>query len=119
MQNKKLLLLFFSVFLLFGCLGQNNPAQDNGDPNKITPGNSVSVQIKDFKFFSDSLRISNGTVVTWTNNDSAPHTATSSGNFDTGVILQGQSASITFNNSGTFDYICTVHPSMRAEIIVE
>jgi plastocyanin len=44
--------------------------------------------------------------------------SSSSAGFDSGIMQTGQIFSYTFNNPGTFEYYCTVHPSMVAEIVV-
>jgi plastocyanin len=38
--------------------------------------------------------------------------------FDSGIMQTGQTFSYTFNNPGTFEYYCTLHPSMVGEIVV-
>jgi plastocyanin len=79
----------------------------------------VTVEIVDFAFSPGSLEIEAGTTVTWVNNGAANHTATGDGGtFDTGTIAPGGSASITFSQPGTYSYICTIHPSMTAVIVV-
>ncbi len=55
--------------------------------------------------------------ITWTNRDSAPHTITGD-NFDSGSISQGSTFSQTFKDAGTFDYVCTIHPSMKGKVVV-
>ncbi len=51
-----------------------------------------------------------GTTVTWTNTGQQPHSATSTvsetnpNTLDTGILLNGQSASVTFDKPGTYDY---------------
>jgi plastocyanin len=47
--------------------------------------------------------------------DSSP---SSSAEFDSGIMQTGTTFSYTFKNPGTFEYYCTVHPSMVAEIVV-
>jgi plastocyanin len=42
----------------------------------------------------------------------------SSAEFDSGLMQTGERFSYTFNNPGTFEYYCAVHPSMVAEIDV-
>ena len=42
----------------------------------------------------------------------------SSAEFDSGIMQTGEKFSYTFNNPGTFEYYCAVHPSMVAEIVV-
>lgn len=78
-----------------------------------------AVAIKDFVFSPASLDLGIGTTVTWTNEDSSQHTATAGdGSFDTGVLAQGDTFSHTFDTAGTFDYICTIHPNMKATLTV-
>jgi plastocyanin len=77
-----------------------------------------SVSISGFAFHPKSVTITVGDRITWTNNDAAAHTATSSGDFDTGTIASGASKSVTFGSAGTFSYICTIHPSMTGIVLV-
>jgi len=82
----------------------------------------VSVNIMSFKFDPTPLVIPVGTTVVWTNQDSAPHTATSDPGsafvFDTGMLHKGESGKITFTTVGTFTYFCTVHPNMHGTVTV-
>ena len=58
--------------------------------------------------------------MTWVNNGPTPHSATSSsGAFDTGIFPAGQSRSHTFNEAGSYAYICTPHPNMRGTVVVQ
>lgn len=79
----------------------------------------VAVSIEDYKFSPANIVISKGTKVTWTNKDSSMHTATASGKFDSGDLDMGESYSFTFEEAGTFDYICTPHPYMVGKITVQ
>jgi plastocyanin len=89
-------------------------------PNKADAQTTQAVTIADFAFSPASLTINVGDTVTWTNNDSATHTATATdGSFDTGELAQGASGSITFDTAGTFNYICSIHPQMTGTIIVQ
>ncbi len=78
----------------------------------------VSVEIRDFEYFPRDLTVDAGAKVTWTNRDSAPHTATAKGSWDTGVLKEGQSGTLTFDKPGVYDYICAIHPSMQAKLTV-
>ncbi len=58
--------------------------------------------------------------VTWTNNDSAPHTVTDvSGGFDSLNMVPGQKYTHTFGSVGTFNIKCNYHPWMYGTIIVK
>ena len=80
---------------------------------------AASVDIADFAYDPADVTVNVGGTVEWTNSDSAPHTATAEDdNFDTGSLDQGDSAKITFDEAGTFKYICTFHPFMNATVEV-
>ena len=83
--------------------------------------NEVSVTIKDFAFDPADLKIKKGTTVRFTNQDSAPHTVApdKSGNFaETEVMTTGKSATVKFDDLGTVDYKCGIHPSMKGKVTV-
>ena len=77
-----------------------------------------TVVISDFKFGPAEMRVAVGTTVTFTNDDDQPHTATSAGNFDTGAIQPGASATVTLATAGTFSYACSFHPFMTGTLTV-
>jgi plastocyanin len=87
---------------------------------KAVAAASGSVTISDFSFAPGTITINQGDTVTWVNNGPTPHSATSSsGVFDTGICPKGQSRSHTFNEAGTFAYICTPHPFMKGTVVVQ
>ena len=51
-------------------------------------------------------------------NNSSQGNSPSSAEFDSGIMQTGERFSFTFDNPGTFQYYCAVHPSMVAEIVV-
>ena len=80
-----------------------------------------TIAIKDYAFAQKSLTVNVGDTVKWTNEDTAPHTVTTTSgpaSFDSGNLSKGQSFSYTFTKAGTYDYYCAVHPDMTAEITV-
>jgi plastocyanin len=79
-----------------------------------------AVKIDDYTYAPGRITVSTGTKVTFTNAGTQPHNATSSdaGGWDTGLLANGESASVTFNRPGTYTYNCTPHPSMIGQIIV-
>lgn len=85
----------------------------------VTRGATHEVQIANYAFAPEDLTITVGDTVTWTNEDSVMHTATSlDGAFDSGMLDFGQSFSWTFTQVGTYDYLCTPHPMMTGRITV-
>jgi plastocyanin len=86
-------------------------------PARAGAGNVV--EISGFAYSPAELTITVGDTVTWTNLDAVEHTATATdGSWDTGLLGEGESGSITFTAPGTFDYLCTPHPSMTGRIVV-
>jgi len=80
----------------------------------------TNVDISGFAFVPSTLTVSVGTTVTWTNNDSSSHTIASNDNlFQSGTLAKGATFSHTFGQKGTFNYHCSIHPSMTGKIIVE
>ncbi len=96
-------------------------SQSTKTPDGTTVQNTeAKIEIKGFAFNPATITVKVGTKVTWTNQDTVAHTATSVGSttFDTGLLNQGVSGSYTFDKVGTYDYICTPHPRMQAKVIV-
>ena len=93
---------------------QQTPAQQGTPVTGVTHMN-----MQDFAYQMANIQLRAGTSVTWTNQDSAPHSVTfKNGMKDSGLLYQGQSFSYTFNTPGTYQYYCTVHPYMVATVIV-
>ena len=95
----------------------SNTAQNPASAAPVT-GNTVTIQ--NFAFQPANLQVKVGTTVTWTNQDTAPHTITfRDGSLTSSALLQkGQSYSYTFTRAGTFAYYCQVHPYMTAQVVV-
>lgn len=80
---------------------------------------AAKVEIADYAYEPDPVRIQVGGKVTWQNEDSVAHTATADdGSFDTGPIEEGKIKSETFKKAGTFTYICSIHPQMKGTVEV-
>jgi plastocyanin len=86
-----------------------------------SPTNAISatrVTIRLLKFSPDKIEVKSGERVEWANADLTPHTATAQGIFNSGAINAGASWSHTFNQPGTFPYVCTFHPEMKGIVVV-
>jgi plastocyanin len=124
---KKLTVLLFVLAIAVGvataggCGYKSNPTSP-GYGNNGGGGGGTQVAISGYAF--SNLTVAKGATVTWKNNDSMPHTATSDNSsafpFDTGNIGAGAtSKAITFTQSGTFTYHCTYHSGMHGTITVQ
>ena len=80
----------------------------------------ASVGIENFAFTPGTITAAVGETITWTNADSAAHTATLDDNScDTGNIAQGASAGLVFDAAGTYAYHCKIHPNMKGTITIQ
>jgi plastocyanin len=84
-------------------------------------GGGAEVSEEGIAFQPAEVTVSAGDTVTWTNNDSVAHdvTADSFSSGDAGGMSPGDTFEQTFDEAGTFDYVCTVHPGMEGTVVVE
>ena len=89
-------------------------------------GAGETVRLSQFAFDPEELTIAAGTEVSFVNADSAAHTVTE-GTDGTAVedpiideeLQQNGSTSFTFDEPGTYQITCRIHPSMNMTITVE
>jgi plastocyanin len=99
-------------------------SDDGSDTStQTTGGESVAgepVEIVDFSFDPADLTVDVGASVTWTNDDSTTHSVVGAGGaFASPDIAPGTNFSTTFNQVGTFEYVCGIHPSMTGTVTVQ
>jgi len=82
---------------------------------------SVAVEIKNFAFNPAEITVPVGGSVTWTNDDSTPHTATGQDRavLQSGTIASGESFTQKFDTAGTYEYFCEFHANMKGTIVVQ
>ncbi len=79
-----------------------------------------TVTIDNFTFNSKELTVPVGTTVKWVNKDDLPHTVVDkSKSFRSKPLDTNGTFSFTFNNAGTFDYFCSLHPQMVGKVVVQ
>lgn len=134
-KTKSFLFLSLSaVFFLTGCGVQQTvsypnlavPAPVTTSPSTpVAPATSETIQtqsitISNFTFSPSTLEVAAGTTVTWTNNDSAPHTIVTADKLISSPTLKtSESFTFKFDTAGTYSYSCGIHPSMKGEVIVK
>ncbi|MDQ6697993.1 MAG: cupredoxin family copper-binding protein [Actinomycetota bacterium] len=133
--KRSLAVVAVSLFMLGGCgsssktsstttttkaSGSKSTTAPAGGATKTSGGNTVD--IKGFAFSPKALKVSVGTQVTWTNDDSADHTTTSDkgapASWDSGHLAKGKKFSYTFAKKGTYSYHCDIHNSMTGTVDV-
>lgn len=83
------------------------------------PVSGTAVSIDNFAFAPTTLTVHRGDTVTWTNHDEEPHTvAAGDGSFRSPGMDSNATFSFTFTNPGSYDYICSIHPSMHGTVVV-
>lgn len=122
MNNKIVIAVLLAVVVIGGIFYFSKKSyQSSQPPAAQPPENKVeanAVTIENFSFNPGSLTVKQGTKVTWTNKDSAPHKIKSD-TFNSSDLNQGDKFEFTFDKKGSFDYICGIHPSMSGKIVVE
>lgn len=102
-----------------------------GDTLVYAQGASVSIvpnasTLGDKAYSPNPAEIKAGETVTWTNDDSQIHTATSgtvgaedSGTvFDSSILSPKATFDFKFDQAGEYDYYCTLHPQMVGKVVV-
>lgn len=93
--------------------------RDTASDPVVRGGTAASVRIEDFAFEPGNLEVPVGATVTWTNHDSAPHDAKArNGDWRTDQLSDAESDTLTFTSPGTFEYYCSIHPGMKARLVV-
>jgi YVTN family beta-propeller protein len=76
------------------------------------------VTISNFAFAPVLVELTAGETVTWVNDDGAPHGVTVKNGPVSDTIMPGSTYSTPFDRSGSYDYVCSMHPYMSGKIIV-
>ena len=126
MEKAKSLFVLFAVFSIIAitpsAFADHATATVTNAPGSSVPGCEVTA---DGCFIPSMVTIDVGGEVIWENNDTAAHTITSGtaaggpdGHFDSSLVMAGSTFSHTFDDAGTFDYFCMVHPWMQGTVMV-
>jgi plastocyanin len=106
-----------------GAATTEQPAGGGGDDGGGGGGGGGGAEVSEegIAFQPAEVTVGVGDTVTWTNNDSVGHdvTADSFSSGDPGGMAPGDTFEHTFEEAGTFDYVCTVHPGMEGTVVVE
>lgn len=123
------------VALLFVLVLSTACAQSSGDSGEES--GAARVALENIKFQPRDLELSVGDSLTWTNEDTVEHTVTSGRPQEQGVpgvsentdampdglfdhaMPPGETFSFTFDEAGTYEYFCNIHPGMTATLSVD
>lgn len=140
MKKTRFLTLVFVLLGLFGvaCSSGSEPSDGSGGSTGAAGSKGTAVEVVNVAYSPSSLEVAPGTEVVWTNqDDSVRHTVTSGvpgtdavpgvskgkparadGAFDGDLADAGAEFTFTFDEPGTYEYFCRVHPSMTGEVVV-
>jgi plastocyanin len=111
--------------LVFAALAVAQPAVVPAEPTAPTesttppaPNDTTTVEIRNNAFNPAQLNVAPGSTVTFVNNDSVPHTATSDTKLFDLEIPPGSSYPVVLEGEGTVPYHCELHPEMKGTIVV-
>ena len=121
MKKTVLLILILSVMLLTSCSPSAtvtpNPAPDLSQ--LVIDADEVNVLIQELALDPAEIVIHAGTQVTWFNLDAARHTVTANaGEFESPILLFGDTFSFTFQDVGEYPYSNKYHPDIKGKVIV-
>jgi plastocyanin len=83
----------------------------------VAQGDEPTVVIEDLAFEPETLTVEPGDTVTWVWNDGSVEHDVSGDDFRSEIMSEGTFRQ-RFDEPGTYDYVCSLHPTMRATIEV-
>ncbi len=120
-HRRRIVGLLVALALVLVACGSSASSAPSAAAPAAPAGSSAggAVAIIDFAFQPASVSVPKGTTVTWTNTGATAHTVTADdASFDSGNVDVGKTFSTTANTAGTIAYHCTIHPQMKATIVV-
>jgi plastocyanin len=97
-------------------------AADEGASAAAGCDEPVTVEIPEFRFEPQPVRVAAGCEIVWHNSANQAHTSTGNGDqsWKTGNIQPGErSDAVPFPDAGEFTYICSLHPFMEGTVVIE
>jgi plastocyanin len=121
-RDKRLMAgVFLAATLLLVIVGCSDDQGARNHPS-TTPGTSPaatdSVTVRNLAFSPASISVPAGTTVTWTNQDTPPHDVTFADGEHSERLDTGATYERTFAATGSFDYVCSIHPQMNGRVVV-
>ncbi len=111
--------LLLGAFAAGALLAASVPDAPAGEAAVAAASSAATVEIHNFQFQPATLTVTAGTIVTWTNDDTTPHTVTENNRaFRSAALDTKDTYSHTFTTPGEYVYHCTIHPMMVGKIVV-
>ncbi len=132
MTRPLLLALPLAIIALAGCGSSSSSSSSSATSAANSPtttaanspsatGSSLAVTMKNLAFSPATVQAKVGQTVQWTNQDTPPHNVVyvSGPKFaSSGTLNAGDKFTLKLTQAGTIHYICSIHPFMKATIVV-
>jgi plastocyanin len=106
------------VLLLAACSSDGGGGHEPHATRTASPTVTDAIDISDLAFSPASVTVPAGSTVTWTNHDIPPHDVTFADGEQSEQLVNGATYQRTFEEAGSFDYVCSIHPQMTGRVIV-
>jgi len=113
---------------LIGCGGDDDDATVGSDAGTtavseqdaaVAPTTTDQVTIVDFAFDPEDVTVPVGATVRWTNQDAAPHSVEDRTlDFESEELALGDGFERTYEDAGSYPYVCGIHNYMQGTITV-
>ena len=125
-QRARVTTLATALLIGLAACGNGDAGGGASDAGAGGETDDARVELTGFAFSPAELTVTPGTEVTFVNSDGTPHTVTEGSNgtpadgarFDE-QIAAGAEVNVTFDEAGTYEITCTLHPSMNMTVTVE
>ena len=109
-----------SILLTFGILSNPTISFSQQEPSSVIITLGAADEGNFEPFAPRAVNVMQGSIVSWTNDDSTTHTVTSDegGLFDAGQLTPGDTFENVFDTPGEFGYHCAIHPWMTGRVMV-
>jgi plastocyanin len=108
------------IYLVINIISKDNPNLHKSTVTHVLSDISIYyVDIRDYGFFPEELKIRPGESVVWKNLGYENHTVSFEEiNISSGVLMSGENYTKIFDNEGVFNYNCLINPDLRGRMIV-
>jgi len=111
--------IIFSAVLVALSWGVFTACKKSSDSTSAPTQGANEVWIQNMAFSPSTITVAVNTTVVWTNKDGSAHTVSSDSSlFDSGSMANGAAYSHQFTAAGTYPYHCSIHPGMKAKVVV-
>jgi plastocyanin len=88
--------------------------------SRMAAAADAQIVVDNFTFSPTPLTVKAGTTVTWVNHDDIPHSIVCPDlKVKSHPLDTDDSFAYKFEQAGTYDYLCGLHPHMHGQVVVE